>query len=137
MNEVREERRHEPRIRKLNLVQVSRFDEEGFRADLATGRTLDISHSGLRLELSHPLPLVLEPRIDLDAGVSLAVRGQVLGQLLVDGIETPIAYRAQAPRHDICPAPLALYCGHHGLPLLPDSAYSPLLRAHSLSPSWT
>lgn len=49
--------RAHPRIKKLNLVQVSRFDEEGFRADLATGRTLDISHGGVRLELYHPLPL--------------------------------------------------------------------------------
>jgi c-di-GMP-binding flagellar brake protein YcgR len=39
------------------LVQISRFDEEGFRADLATGRTLDISPGGVRLELYHPLPL--------------------------------------------------------------------------------
>ena len=27
-------------------------NEEGFRADLATGRTLDISHGGIRLELT-------------------------------------------------------------------------------------
>ncbi len=51
------ERRDHPRINKLNLVQISRFDEEGFRADLTTGRSLDISHGGLRLELYHPLPL--------------------------------------------------------------------------------
>lgn len=50
------ERRY-PRVKKLNLVQVSRFNEEGFRADLATGRTLDISRGGMRLELHHPLPL--------------------------------------------------------------------------------
>jgi hypothetical protein len=51
------ERRDHPRVEKLNLVQISRFDEEGFRADLATGRTLDISPGGVRLELYHPLPL--------------------------------------------------------------------------------
>lgn len=49
--------RHHPRIKDLNLVQISRFNEEGFRADLATGRTLDISHGGIRLELYHALPL--------------------------------------------------------------------------------
>lgn len=49
-------RRH-PRIKKVNLVQVNRFDEEGFRADLATGRTLNISRGGVRIELYHPLPL--------------------------------------------------------------------------------
>lgn len=51
------ERRDHPRVEKLNLVQISRFDEEGFRADLAVGRTLDISHGGVRLELYQPLPL--------------------------------------------------------------------------------
>ncbi len=50
-------RRKSPRIEKINLVQISRFDEEGFRSDLATGRTLDISRGGVRLELYHPLPL--------------------------------------------------------------------------------
>lgn len=65
------ERRLESRVDKINLVQVSRFDEEGFRADLKTGRTLNISRGGMRLELYHPLPLrttvslnlVLEERI--------------------------------------------------------------------------
>lgn len=51
------ERRREPRIEKIQLVQVSRFDEEGMRADFATGRSLNISRSGVRLELHHPLPL--------------------------------------------------------------------------------
>ncbi len=55
--EMGAERRSHPRIEKIHLVQLSRFDEEGFRADLATGRTLNISHGGLRLELHHALPL--------------------------------------------------------------------------------
>ena len=33
------DRRIDTRVDKIHLVQVSRFDEEGFRADLATGRT--------------------------------------------------------------------------------------------------
>ena len=57
MGEQTEDVRHYPRIKDLNLVQISRFDEEGFRADLATGRTLDISSGGIRLELYHHLPL--------------------------------------------------------------------------------
>lgn len=52
-----DKKRGHPRVKRLNLVQISRFDEEGFRADLATGRTLDISPGGIRLELYHPLPL--------------------------------------------------------------------------------
>jgi PilZ domain len=51
------ERRREPRVQGLNLVNATRFDEAGFYADLAVGRTLDISHRGIRLELSHALPL--------------------------------------------------------------------------------
>lgn len=65
------------RVEKINLVQVSRFDEEGFRADLATGRTLNISRGGVRLELHHPLPLRSTVRLDL------AVGNQVVG---VEGI---------------------------------------------------
>ena len=60
-----DERRIDPRIDKINLVQVSRFDEEGFRADLATGRTLNISRGGMRLELHHPLPLRSTVNINL------------------------------------------------------------------------
>ena len=58
-------RRIDPRVEKIQLVQISRFDEEGFRADLATGRTINISRGGLRLELHHPLPLRSEVEIDL------------------------------------------------------------------------
>ena len=65
------ERRSNVRIEKVHLVQVNRFDEEGFRADLTTGRTLNISRGGVRLELHHSVPLrsvvnlnlVLEDRI--------------------------------------------------------------------------
>ncbi len=72
MSDFVEERRQEPRIKKLNLVQVSRFNEEGFRADLATGRTLDISHGGIRLELNHPLPLRSV------VGLTLAIVGEIV-----------------------------------------------------------
>jgi len=86
MSDFTEERRQEPRIRKLNLVQVNLFDEEGFRADLATGRTLDISHGGIRLELSHPLPL--RSTVDLTlaiAGKIVDVRGTVVYLEVIDG----------------------------------------------------
>ncbi|MEM8964113.1 MAG: PilZ domain-containing protein [Acidobacteriota bacterium] len=51
------ERREEARIERVQLVQLTRFDEEGFRADLTTGRTLNLSVGGMRLELTHPVPL--------------------------------------------------------------------------------
>lgn len=68
-----------PRIKKVNLVQVSRFDEEGFRADLATGRTLDISRGGMRLELHHALPLrsVVSVTLALDDDL-VDVRGRAV-----------------------------------------------------------
>ncbi|RMH17414.1 MAG: hypothetical protein D6696_15805 [Acidobacteria bacterium] len=56
-HESNEERRRGVRIKKIQLVQISRFDEEGFHADLATGRTLNLSRGGMRLELGHSLPL--------------------------------------------------------------------------------
>ncbi len=52
-----DERRIDLRVDKIHLVQVSRVDEEGFRADLSTGRTLNLSRGGMRLELYHALPL--------------------------------------------------------------------------------
>ncbi|MCP3958651.1 MAG: hypothetical protein GY719_12430 [bacterium] len=71
--------RHHPRIQDLNLVQISRFNEEGFRADLATGRTLDISHGGIRLELYHPLPLRTVVALTLAIEEDLIdVRGKVV-----------------------------------------------------------
>ena len=78
-HESRENKRHFPRIRHLHLVEISRFDEEGFRADLATGRTLDLSYGGLRLELSHPLPLrsVVSMTLALDEDLA-KVQGQVV-----------------------------------------------------------
>ncbi|MEM7517278.1 MAG: PilZ domain-containing protein, partial [Planctomycetota bacterium] len=59
------QRRIDTRVEKVQLVQISRFDEEGFRADLATGRTVNISRGGLRLELHHPLPLRSKVELDL------------------------------------------------------------------------
>ncbi len=67
------ERRIDPRIEKVHLVQVNRFDEEGFRADLTTGRTLNISRGGVRLELHHPVPLRSVVSLNL-----------VLGERIVD-----------------------------------------------------
>ena len=79
------ERRDYPRINKLNLVQISRFDEEGFRADLSTGRTLDISHGGVRLELYHPLPLrsIVSLSLALENHV-IDVRGSIAHLEVID-----------------------------------------------------
>ena len=71
--------RHFPRIQNILLVEIARFDEKGFRADMATGRTLDISYGGLRLELDHPLPLRSVVVLTLALGKGLAqVKGTVV-----------------------------------------------------------
>lgn len=71
--------RHYLRVKNLSLVQVDRHDEEGLPADLATGRTLDISTGGIRLELHHPLPLrtVVEMSLALDNDL-VDVQGKVV-----------------------------------------------------------
>lgn len=79
MSDGDDDRRIDTRVDKINLVQVSRFDEEGFRADLATGRTLNISRGGLRLELHHPLPLRSVVSMDLLLGEKLVqIEGTVV-----------------------------------------------------------
>ncbi len=77
-NESSADTRTHPRVKNLNLVQVDRHDDDG-RADLATGRTLDISHGGIRLELYHHLPLrsVVEVTLALDEDL-VDVRGKVV-----------------------------------------------------------
>ncbi len=72
------EARHYPRVKNLNLVQIDRHDDAG-AADLATGRTLDISPGGIRLELHHPLPLrtIVEMSLALDNDL-VDVRGKVV-----------------------------------------------------------
>lgn len=54
-----EERRRAPRVERVTLVHVKTVEEQGFENDLATGRTLNISAGGVRLELqqTYPLPL--------------------------------------------------------------------------------
>lgn len=65
-----EERRRQTRIESINLVSVDRFDEQGVRADLAVGRSLDLTTEGARLELGHPLPL----RARVELGLALEDR---------------------------------------------------------------
>lgn len=79
MSQSDEERRSSPRIEKVNLVQISRFDEDGFRADLATGKTLNISASGIRLELHHAVPLRSQVQLSVVLGDDICeVQGKVV-----------------------------------------------------------
>ncbi len=80
------ERRTSPRINKVHLVQVSRFDEEGFRADLTTGRTLNISRGGVRLELHNSVPLRTVVSLNLMLGERIVdVTGTVVYLEVLDG----------------------------------------------------
>jgi hypothetical protein len=71
MAEERVNRRSVARVRSLNLVSVAQFDEQGFRSDLAVGRTLDISSQGVRVELNRALPLRSTVRLSLALGHSI------------------------------------------------------------------
>lgn len=74
------------RVERVTLVSVSRVDEEGFRADLATGRTLNISTGGIRLDLDHPLPLHSVVGLTLTLGDDLLeVEGRVVYLEALDG----------------------------------------------------
>ncbi len=93
--------RHFPRIKNILLVEIARFDEKGFRADMATGRTLDISYGGLRLELNHPLPLRSVVVLTLALGKGLAqVKGKVvyLEQIEGDRCAMGIQFTDVAPK---------------------------------------
>ncbi len=78
-HELSPDDRHHPRVKNLNLVQIDQHDEEGLQADLATGRTLDISSGGIRLELHHSVPLrtIVEMSLALDNDL-VDVRGKVV-----------------------------------------------------------
>lgn len=59
------ERRGSPRVDEVQLVQVS---EPGSLSELTTGRTLNISRGGIRLEMNSQLPLRSRVRLSLAVG---------------------------------------------------------------------
>lgn len=72
------ERRRAPRVKVLSLVSVDQRDESGTLTALTVGRTLDLSRLGMRLEMSHPLPL--RSRVRLTVALAeriITVHGQV------------------------------------------------------------
>jgi hypothetical protein len=86
-----EDRRRAIRVEKIQLVQVSRFDEQGSCADLATGRTANLSREGIRLELSHPLPLRSVVHASIALGNDLvSFTGRVIYLEELDGQRTAV-----------------------------------------------
>lgn len=73
-----DERRHEPRVKALTLVDVAEFNEAGLLTELTMGRTLDVSQDGMRLELNHPVPVDSTLTLELELGESVVeVHGKV------------------------------------------------------------
>jgi c-di-GMP-binding flagellar brake protein YcgR len=70
------ERRASPRVDEIQLVQVA---EPGSLSDLTTGRTLNISRGGVRLEMKRQLPLRARVRLSMAVGDEfLTVAGSVV-----------------------------------------------------------
>jgi c-di-GMP-binding flagellar brake protein YcgR len=77
------ERRASPRVDEVQLVQVA---GPGSLSDLTTGRTLNISRGGVRLELSSQLPLRSRVRLSLAVGDEfVTVEGSVVYLEAMDG----------------------------------------------------
>jgi len=77
------ERRASPRVNEVQLVQVS---EPGTLSELTTGRTLNISRGGIRLEMSSQLPLRARVRLSLAVGDEfVTVAGSVVYLEALDG----------------------------------------------------
>jgi len=70
-----EERRRDPRFESLNLVQCSVSTPSG--EELGTlGRTLDISESGILLELAQSLPSM--PSLPEAVGLTIAIEDKII-----------------------------------------------------------
>ena len=103
-----ENRRHEPRVKALNLVHVEEYKYPSlteYKTDDTIGRTGDLSHDGMNLELDHCLPLRTLVKLELALGnLVLELKGKVRSVRAVDdhtcdhGIEfvdiTPEQYEA-------------------------------------------
>ena len=77
------ERRASPRVDEVQLVQVS---EPSAPSALTTGRTLNISRGGVRLEMSSELPLRSRVRLSLAVGDEfVTVGGLVVYLEALDG----------------------------------------------------
>jgi hypothetical protein len=82
------ERRHEPRIHTMNLVHVEEYSFQtltDFKTGDAMGKTIDLSHDGMRLELDHCIPLRSRVELELALGEQiLKLHGRVRSVVEVD-----------------------------------------------------
>jgi hypothetical protein len=66
------DRRNQPRVETINLVNVASFSVAGLRTDMEVGRTLDLSRDGMRLEMHHHV------RVRSVLVLSLALAGRLV-----------------------------------------------------------
>jgi len=102
------DRRHEPRVKAINLVHVEEYKYPSltdYKTDDTIGRTMDLSHDGMNLELDHCLQLRTLVKLELALGnLVLELKGKVRSIREIDehtcdhGIEfidlTPEQYEA-------------------------------------------
>lgn len=88
------ERRHEERIKTLQLTHVVQLDASGNETELTVGRTLDLSRDGVRLEMADMVPIRSFLKLTLAVDDRLIeVKGQVTSH--VDLPEGEIAHGLQ------------------------------------------
>jgi c-di-GMP-binding flagellar brake protein YcgR len=88
-----QERRHERRISAINLVNIE-IDSGDAGAEELVGRTLDLSQDGMRVELSHALPLGSPVRVRfalvdrlLDVEAVVRSSADLAGEMVAVGLE--------------------------------------------------
>jgi hypothetical protein len=71
--------REYPRVNRMKLTAVERFGELGELAEETIGRTLNISESGMLLEMVKPLPLLSKVALSVGFGDAvLHMEGEVV-----------------------------------------------------------
>ncbi len=83
-----DERRRDPRLKRLNMVSLSRCNEMGVWLDQAVGRTLDISQNGILLELDHYLESGARVRLEVALAEDVIALGGVVCHVeVIEGLE--------------------------------------------------
>lgn len=79
------ERRREARVKAITLVSLGQVDDKGVQSDLTVGRTLDLSRDGMRLEVSHSIPVGDRIRLSLALGEAvLEIEGTIRSSIPIE-----------------------------------------------------
>ncbi len=73
------ERRHDTRLKAIDLLDYILIDKDGVRIDFSMGRTLDISENGMLMETNKDIPInhLILVTLDLDENL-IRVKGKVM-----------------------------------------------------------